>query len=200
MERSQGTPRVNSQKEKPGRGEGAFFSESQRQHGPADILVSDFWPPCDGSHRWKHPRPTSPSVTLTSDNSAPVTWAPFGSSNAPGIAPPPGPLHLLPHPRLESSPPRFLHGSSLTSSRSLLKSHLLQEALFDDPPLLTPFPALSLPLALHPFYALFISPDHCLPPQLGCQFHKEQGQRFVWSLLCSLAQCQACKYYSISVC
>lgn len=39
---SQGPPRMYGQHQKLVRGKEGFYSESQREHGPADTLISDF--------------------------------------------------------------------------------------------------------------------------------------------------------------
>lgn len=42
---SQGTPRIASHNQKLGGGKEGFSSEIESEHGPADTLVLDFWPP-----------------------------------------------------------------------------------------------------------------------------------------------------------
>ena len=42
---SQETPRIDGHHQKLGRGKEGFHPESQRDHSPADTLISDFWSP-----------------------------------------------------------------------------------------------------------------------------------------------------------
>ena len=41
---SQGMPSINGHHQKLGRGKEEFYSESQREQGPADTLIAGFWP------------------------------------------------------------------------------------------------------------------------------------------------------------
>lgn len=42
---SQGTPKIATNHQKPGRGKGGAFYGLQREHGSTDILISNFSPP-----------------------------------------------------------------------------------------------------------------------------------------------------------
>lgn len=67
---SQGAPRADSRHQKVGRGkeDSGFHPESQREHGPGDTSISDFWHPKVGQKKT--------SVLLSYPNFGTLLWQP----------------------------------------------------------------------------------------------------------------------------